>query len=210
MQITRIYTQENLAVGEKVHLEKQASQHLLRVLRASINDPVVLFNGRGGEFHGALFDAKKDQAIIELHRFEDVNRESPLSIHLLQGISRGERMDYVIQKATELGVSKITPLFTERTTVRLDGARLEKRVAHWQQVSISACEQSGRCQVPKINLPITLNEYLKKHQGPGIFCDTSSQTLFNRDALKEKAVTMLIGPEGGLSKNEIKSVEEKN
>lgn len=209
MQIARIYTLNKLAVGERVFLDQQPSQHLLRVLRARVGDLVILFNGDGGEFHGKLADAKKNQATVELLQFEDVNRESPLAIHLVQGISRGERMDYVIQKATELGIASITPLFTERCTVKLDDKRLAKRLAHWRQMAISACEQSGRCTLPEITSAASLTAYVGVLQGRGFICDTASAHSIHQYPSLEKSVTLLIGPEGGFADHEIESAKQK-
>jgi 16S rRNA (uracil1498-N3)-methyltransferase len=122
---------------------------------------VVLFNGQGGEFQGELVDLTKNQATVSVLQSKYEDRESPLKVHLVIGISRGERMDWVIQKATELGVSEITPVFTERTEVKLSGPRLEKKQNHWQQIAISACEQSHRNIVPTVHGCSTLSSWLE-------------------------------------------------
>ena len=159
MRIPRIYSPQTLAIGDCIELEAGAARHLTSVLRMISGQPVTLFNGRGGEYSGELVEAKKGKASVAINRFVDIDRESPLCIHLAIGISRGERMDWIMQKATELGVTQITPLFTERCEVKLSGDRLGKKVRHWQQVAISACEQSQRNRVPQINNPILLEQW---------------------------------------------------
>jgi len=161
----------------------------------------------GGEYYGKLVTATKDNAVIELTQFKDVNRDSPLSIHLLQSISRGERMDYVIQKATELGVATITPLFTERCMVKLSADRLAKRLLHWQLITISASEQSGRCRLPEIKPAINLAGYLSRHQGIGFICDTKSESSINNYLKLANEVSLLIGPEGGFADHEIQAAK---
>ena len=151
MRVPRLYTAQPLKINTLVHLGKDASRYLGSVLRMSEGQSVVLFNGQGGEFQGELVDLTKNQATVSILQSKYEDRESPLKVHLVIGISRGERMDWVIQKATELGVSAITPVFTERSEVKLSGPRLEKKQNHWQQIAISACEQSHRNIVPTIH-----------------------------------------------------------
>ena len=208
MQIPRLYTAKNLVEGERISLDEQKSQHLLRVLRARIGDSVIVFDGKQGEYSGTLIEANKSNAVIKLIQYQNVDRESPLAIHLLQGISRGERMDYVIQKASELGVAFITPLFTARCTVKLSGERLAKRVAHWQSIAISACEQSGRCHLPKITPAITLKNCMRQHQGNGFICDTAAEHSIHDYPKLNGSVSVLIGPEGGFTKDEIQLAKD--
>jgi 16S rRNA (uracil1498-N3)-methyltransferase len=165
---------------------------------------VTLFNGQGGEYTAELVEAKKGKATVTINSFNQVDRESSLSIHLAIGISRGERMDWIVQKATELGVSEITPLFTERCEVKLSGDRLDKKVGHWQQVAISACEQSQRNRIPSVNTPIKLEQWQQD-------CEASLKLVLHHrtekslgDMLAPSAeIALLIGPEGGLSEREI-------
>ena len=131
MRVPRIYTAQPLKTNTLVHLDKDASRYLGSVLRMSKGQSVVLFNGQGGEFQGELVNLTKNQATVSVLQSKTEDRESPLKVHLVIGISRGERMDWVIQKATELGVTEITPVFTERTEVKLSGPRLEKKQRHW-------------------------------------------------------------------------------
>ncbi|MDG2018153.1 MAG: 16S rRNA (uracil(1498)-N(3))-methyltransferase [Porticoccaceae bacterium] len=204
MRIPRVYSPQPLSIGDCIELEAGAARHLTSVLRMTSGQPVCLFNGRGGEYSGELVEAKKGKASVAINHFADVDRESPLCIHLAIGISRGERMDWIMQKATELGVSEITPLFTERCEVKLSGDRLGKKVRHWQQVAISACEQSQRNSVPQINNPILLEQW-QQH------CEASLKLVLHHRSAKSLGemsppsgeIALLIGPEGGLSEREI-------
>ena len=132
MRIPRIYTTQALVVGSSIDLDEGAARHLTSVLRMTVGQELILFNGLGGEYSAQLTLAKKGKASATVTGFTDSNRESPLQLHLAIGISRGERMDWIVQKATELGVNQITPLFTSRCEVKLSGERLEKRISHWQ------------------------------------------------------------------------------
>ncbi len=204
MRTPRVYSPQNLTVGDCIQLEEGAARHLTSALRMTTGQSVIVFNGKGGEYNGELVAAKKGSATLRITEFKDIDRESPLSIHLAIGISRGERMDWIMQKATELGVTQITPLFTERCEVKLSGDRLHKKVRHWQQVAISACEQSQRNRVPQVNNPVALEQwqqaceaslklvlYHRTEKSLGDICQPSGE------------IVLLIGPEGGLSEREI-------
>jgi 16S rRNA (uracil1498-N3)-methyltransferase len=193
-----------MAIGDRIELEAGAARHLTSALRMNSGQLVTLFNGQGGEYTAELVEAKKGKATVTINSFNQVDRESSLSIHLAIGISRGERMDWIVQKATELGVSEITPLFTERCEVKLSGDRLDKKVGHWQQVAISACEQSQRNRIPSVNTPIKLEQWQQD-------CEASLKLVLHHrtekslgDMLAPSAeIALLIGPEGGLSEREI-------
>jgi len=184
-------------------LDKNAGHHLTRVLRMQENDVVVLFNGDGGEYHARLRLQGKD-VLAQVESFIDRDSESRLDITLLQGISKGERMDIVIQKAVELGVRKIIPVFCQRTVVNIKGERSDKKHQHWQGIVINACEQSGRTFVPVLSEANKLVDAL--HQPlPGLkltLSPTASQT-FHQIKPESNQVTLLIGPEGGLDEREI-------
>src|SRR5690554_5015439 len=158
MSLPRFFVAAPLALG--VHELPEAQAHYLsRVLRLTVGASVQLFDGSGQEFIGQLTAVAKKSVQVELHQCVAGLPESPLRIHLGQGLSRGERMDWVIQKATELGVAEITPLFSERCEVRLNDERAQKRLEHWRQVAISACEQCGRSSVPVIHPPLALAQW---------------------------------------------------
>lgn len=204
MKFTRIYQTSSLIVNATLMLDQPSSHHLLQVLRLKSGDMITVFNGNGGEYQAEIIAIEKKRAIIKVKKFIDIDRESPLRIHLGQGIARGEKMDFIIQKAVELGVTKITPLFTEFSNVKLAGERLQKRVEHWQAVAISACEQSGRNRIPEIVAPISLPNWLSQ-------CQENLKLVLDPDATAHLSnlsgtytnIALLIGAEGGLSKEEI-------
>lgn len=203
MRIPRIYQQAPLVSGETIELESSASHHLTKVLRLKNSDAITLFNGEGGEYSAHLqIENKKTFAIIQ--QFHDINNESPLDITLLQGISKGERMDLAIQKAVELGVKRIIPIFCQRSVVNLKNDRAEKKHQHWQGIVINACEQSGRCILPKLETPIKLVDYLGLDiDGYKLTLDPTAQQGINTLELSNGQITLLIGPEGGLTESEI-------
>lgn len=160
MRIPRLYIDQSLTVGQQLQLPADAAHYVSKVLRLKTGRQVLLFNGQGGEYQAVLSSVDRRSVAIDVEAFVDVDRESPLRVELAIGISRGERMNWVIQKATELGVSVITPLFTERTEVKLDESRQASRLQHWLQVAISACEQSQRTRLPLISAPQPLSSFL--------------------------------------------------
>ena len=160
MRIPRIFTDLTLSCDSSLILDGSAARHLSSALRMKVGQAITLFNGQGGEYAGELTAVGKSKVSVKVTEYCDINRESALKLHLAIGVSRGERMDLIVQKATELGVAEITPLFTERTEVKLSGERLDKKIRHWQQVAISACEQCQRNLVPVINSPATLDQWL--------------------------------------------------
>ncbi|WP_165676137.1 16S rRNA (uracil(1498)-N(3))-methyltransferase, partial [Metapseudomonas otitidis] len=161
MRLSRFFIDAPLALGQHTLPEAQA-HYIGRVLRLTEGDAVQLFDGSGQEFIGELVELGKKSVRVELREAFAGLVESPLKVHLGQGLSRGERMDWAIQKATELGVAEITPLVSERCEVRLKDERADKRLAHWRQVAISACEQCGRSVLPVIHPPVTLGEWQKQ------------------------------------------------
>jgi|TARA_B110000037_G_scaffold17570_1_gene18276 16S rRNA (uracil1498-N3)-methyltransferase len=208
MRIPRLYTQQPLHADSLITLDKDAARYLSSVLRMTSGQMLNLFNGEGGEYVAEVVSLSKNQVTVSIKESLPNDRESLLKIHLVIGISRGERMDWVIQKATELGVHTITPIFTERTEVKLAGSRLEKRLVHWQQVSISACEQCLRNVVPTINSAVSLQQCLGTHDG-GLKIVLHHRTERPLTELQNtnNHVTILVGPEGGLSDDEITLAE---
>ncbi len=164
---------------------------------------LILFNGEGGEYSAIITVAGKKVVQVEVREFSKDDRQSPLKIHLGIGISRGERFDYVLQKATELGVSHITPLFTERTEVKLTGSRLEKKWQHWQQVTISSCEQCQRNLLPQLHHAQTLEQWLPQVDEASRFVLHHRSEMNLSDTQAPRSVALAIGPEGGLSDREI-------
>ncbi|HRA57710.1 MAG TPA: 16S rRNA (uracil(1498)-N(3))-methyltransferase, partial [Thermomonas sp.] len=153
MRLTRSFVETPLAVGQTLALPDDVAAHLLRVLRLQVDDACVLFNGDGVDYDARIVTAGKRDAQAEVTAARPIHNESPLRISLLQGIARGEKMDLILQKATELGVARIVPVMSERSEVKLDAQRADKRLAHWREVVISACEQSGRACIPEVLPP---------------------------------------------------------
>lgn len=205
MRIPRIYTPSPLNSGNTIELDNNAFNHSIRVLRLKQGAAIVLFNGEGGEYCAELSDVQKKKAYATVGQFVERECESPLHITLGQCISRGEKMDYTIQKAVELGVNRIVPLFSERCGVKLKQDRLDKKVDHWRAVVISACEQSGRNRIPEVEQPQTLENWLQEHQASLklVLAPTSTQSLSTLETPKNN-LSLLIGPEGGLTDDEIK------
>lgn len=209
MSKTRIYQNSELKVNEKVKLSDDAFGHIVRVLRLTEGDCVSLFNGSDAfQYTARIDEIKKKQAWVVITNQEKIENESPLNLHLGQGISRGDRMDFTLQKSVELGVNKITPLFTERCGVKLSGERLAKKVEQWQKIVISACEQSGRCIVPEVTFPMFLQDWLKEETSALKLnlhpkATHSIMTLPMDVSQDQQKIKLLIGPEGGLSSEEI-------
>mgnify|MGYP006424544743 CR=1 FL=1 len=199
---TRIYIAENLNVGQTITLDTKAFQHAINVLRMRLNDSLIVFNGQGGQFDATISGLNRKSAELSLTAFNDINIESPLAIHLGQVMSRGDKMDLTIQKAVELGVHDITPLSSDRCNVKLDDTRAAKRLAHWQQVVISACEQCGRNTLPTLH-PITpLKDWQLKPAKNKLILHPSSQSTLSD--LTPGSCSIVIGPEGGFSESELK------
>lgn len=208
MPQNRFYCPSNLALGAIVKLPDAAAIHAVRVLRMAVGDEAILFNGDGFDYACKLTLVKKSEVLAKIIASNRVTNESPLAITLLQGISSGDRMDYTIQKAVELGVKHIQPLATERSVVKLSQDRLIKRITHWQNVATSACEQSGRAFVPKIAEPITLNQWLAENPHQNQCRIQLNPIAAQRIAAIEKPaadIELLVGAEGGLSKKEIET-----
>ena len=213
MRIPRIFTELSLSCDSSLDLDGSAARHLSSALRMKVGQEITLFNGQGGEYAATLTEVGKNKVSVKVVEYRNINRESALKIHLVIGVSRGERMDLIVQKATELGATEITPLFTERTEVKLSGERLAKKVRHWQQIAISACEQCQRNSVPVINSPISLDQWL--HLSDKSVVDELKLVLHHRTVkrLNEhqavKNICLLVGPEGGLGEQEIAAAREK-
>lgn len=204
MRIPRIYTPTPLQSGATIELDENAFSHAVRVLRLGEGAPLILFNGAGGEFEATLCAVQKKRASAAVGEYIARESESPLRIILGQCISRGEKMDYTIQKAVELGVSEIVPLFSERCGVKLDQGRSDKRLGHWQSTIISACEQSGRNRIPQIHSPQPLEQWLATlNTECKLVLDPCASQSLPQHSKPERSVALLIGPEGGLSDAEI-------
>lgn len=204
MPTPRIYLPLPLQPGREVALEARAVGHVVRVLRLRIGAAVVLFNGDGNDYAAELIEVRKDQARCRIHSAQIRATESPLMVELAQGISRGERMDYTIQKAVEMGVQRIIPVNTERSQVKLSGEREEKRLQHWTGIILHACEQSGRSRIPEL-LPVQrLDQWLATRMpvSHALFLDPEGTVNVSGLSGPVSSVSLLVGPEGGLSPDE--------
>ena len=209
----RFYHSNPLDLNQIIILDEFSSHHALRVMRVKVDDFLVLFNGDGFEYRSRVSDINKKTINVEILSKEKNNSESSININLFQSISSNEKMDMVIQKATELGVSSIQPIFTSRSTIKLSLDRTKKRLIHWKQVSISACEQSGRSKIPTIKSPIGFDQISE-----GIKTN-SLNLLLHPDNLEESSnlpneysgdINIFIGPEGGFSQDEVLLLKKQN
>lgn len=203
MRIPRFYDDQPLANQTEISLSEAVIQHVCRALRMRPGDQIILFNGDGYEYLAELSEVAKRSATARIIGTDKPARISPLKITIGQSVSRGERMDYAVQKTTELGLNSMTPLFSERCEVRLNNERQEKRRQHWQQVAISACEQSLRCDVPDIAAPQQLSDWIKTVDADLklVLHHHSEQPLGQYQP--PGSVALLVGPEGGLSEAEV-------
>lgn len=202
---TRIYTTQELAEGAEVALEAGASHHLINVLRIRTGEKVLLFNGRGGEYDGRISRLEKKTAWLQIERHYAVARESALRVTLAQCVSKGDRMDYTLQKAVELGVACVVPLISERSVVKLDAERWDKKREHWQEIACSAAEQSGRTSIPFVEPVVKLPQWLAHPRTDKLrlaLNPLGGVTLRTLDP-PQGGVSLLVGPEGGLSDAEL-------
>ncbi len=208
MRIPRIYQPGSIPLQQEFALAEDGANHIGRVLRMQAGDELCLFNGDGQNYQTVITAVEKKQLQVKALSSTDNPVESPLKLHLGQGISRGDRMDFVIQKAVELGVTEITPLFTERCGVKLDAERLAKRTEQWQKIAIAACEQSGRSVVPVIHTALQLTKWLAQ--------ETKDLKLtldpWTSDSIKtiagSQSIRLVIGPEGGFTDHEVSQTKD--
>lgn len=209
MRIPRLYHPGNIPLDEEFLLNDDAAHHVATVLRLKANHPVVLFNGDGNEYSAQIIAVNRKQVVIEADACLTIGKESPLPIHLGQGVSKGDRMDTVLQKSVELGVTEITPVLTQRCAVKLDEKRWEKKIQQWQKIITGACEQCGRNVVPVLNAPVTLNQWLASPtQAVRLTLAPGADSPLVKTPYSTKGYRLLIGPEGGLSEQEIHQANE--
>lgn len=211
MRIPRICVFESLVRGAEILLPPQAGEHLARVLRLERGHPLLLFSGDGRDYRAEISQlAKRAVTARVLDDGVAIDRESPLQLTLAQGVARGEKMDLIVQKATELGVHRIVPLITERTEVKLDAERSGRRLAHWQAVIAGACEQSGRSRLPTLEAPVRLAPWaagLGDMPGLRLALDPLGGTS-TRDLPPFSAALLVVGPEGGLSEQDLNLLDQ--
>ena len=207
---TRLFVSGELINGAEVVLDGDRARYLGRVLRLRVGDSITAFNGSGPEWSATIAGMTRSTATLGIGESQETTVESPLKIHLVQGISRGERMDFVVQKATELGVKRITPVLTEYGVVKLDADRAVKRRDHWQGVAASACEQSGRTRLPLIDTPMPLTDWFgskPEDAGVDLILKPGARAALTAVDSPRTKVCLLIGPEGGFSQTEYDDAE---
>ncbi len=210
MRVTRVHVALPLAAGLEIELPEQAANHLVRVLRMGIGDHCIVFNGDGFDYPARLVDVGKRVVRAEIGAGVDVHNESPLRLILLQGVARGDKMDLILQKATELGVASFQPLYSQRSEVRLDGDRADKRLAHWRGVVVSACEQCGRAVVPTVAMPTSLAQALTALPADGLRLILDPDATASLSLLRVEStepICLAVGPEGGWSAQDIEQLQ---
>lgn len=210
MRTTRLYHPSPLEANSRVELTASATKHLLTVLRLKPGAALVLFDGSGAEFDARLEEPGKKSAWATVTGRREPKVESSLPVTLAQGVSRGERMDYTVQKAVELGVAEIIPVLMERSVVKLDADNIRRKQEHWQTIAIGACEQSGRVRLPQVQTPQTFATFLDSHRSGGLkllLDPLAKQALKDLPQPKDGQVLLLVGPEGGLSEVESKAAQ---
>jgi 16S rRNA (uracil1498-N3)-methyltransferase len=202
MRVSRLFIPDQLNEGQKIELQQDNAHYLRTVLRLKKDQSIVLFNGLGGEFLCTLIEVNRKKVVVSVIEFINKSVESPLYITLGLGISRGDRMDWAVQKAVELGVNSITPLVTERCVIKFKGDKKQQRLQHWKNIVQHATEQSGRTFLPYINEVVDLKSWVQKQNGLKIFLDPyADKSLADLKPVDNK-VTLLSGPEGGFSGQE--------
>jgi 16S rRNA (uracil1498-N3)-methyltransferase len=206
MRLTRVWIDAALAAGEILELPAEAGAHVAKVLRARSGDGVVVFNGDGREFSGEIASVRGARVTVSLGQAQFVDRESPLAVALVQCIPRGDRMDFIVQKATELGVARIVPVLSQRSVVRLDARQGAAKAEHWRAVAVAACEQCGRNRLPLVEAPRALLDHLGASPPGGLrfLLDPEAAERGPEEGM-EGGGEIAIGPEGGFTPEELEA-----
>lgn len=206
MRISRFYQASALTLNQEIELTDDVFHHACKVLRMEADDAIALFNGEGGEFSGKIVYADKKRARVLLSHFSEKNNTSPRHIHLAQVFNKGDKMEFVVEKAVELGVSAITPLFSEHCDVRLSGERLEKKLTQLKHTVIAAAEQCGMNILPALNPALNFSEWVKlKPCAANLILDPTASQSISDHIKSTDSISLVIGPEGGFSENELNS-----
>jgi len=212
MRIPRFYIKQTLALDLTIELPTDIHRHAIQVLRLKVGEHIILFNGQGGEYLACLIRAEKRKSVVSIISFDDINRESPLNTSLALAMIKSDKMDFAIQKAVEMGVYSIQPLYTNRSVVNIKKNRLEKKMAHWQGIIHGACEQSGRTSLPTIQAPTSLESWLQKSTSsirlamlPGEYPRISALT-----PPQNHQISLIVGPEGGFTEQEVEQLLAAN
>ncbi len=211
MRIPRVYCEVELAIGEIISLPPDTSHHLRNVLKRAMQDKIIVFNGKGGNYHGKIVDDSKKGVSIVINEFDQENIESTLNLNLGQALIKPDHMDLIIQKSVEIGASAVTPLITKRSVIKLSTERMANKLRHWRQIAVSASEQSGRTNIMRVNEPTKFSSWIEsKEQGLNIYLHPTNAQRIEDLPLKAKSVNLLIGPEGGFDTAEIHFLQSTN
>lgn len=210
MRIHRFYCPEDLSIGQEFILPTITYRHAIQVLRLRIGQELILFNGLGGEYYATLQSVNRKLAKVLIHKFDPIKRESNLPLTLVQSLVKPDRMDLCIQKTVELGITAIQPIITKRSVIKISAARMKKKLQHWQQIIISACEQSGRTQIPQLFSPIHFQNWLQSldnQKTMGFIMSPTAKIGFYDlpNDIEHKNLQLLIGSEGGFTDQEIQA-----
>lgn len=210
MRLNRIFCDGPLATGATVPLSSAGAYHVARVLRMREGAPLIVFDGSGVDYQAEIVQVDGDKVTVHLRNQTPGTAESPLRITLVQGVSRSERMDWTLQKATELGAAAVAPVLTSRSVVRLDEKQAAKKQAHWRGIVIGACEQCGRSRVPAVSAPVSLRDYFAnvRKDGMRLVLSPSAPASLTGIASLPSKVELLIGPEGGLDDEEVSAAQK--
>lgn len=201
MKIPRFYQASNISVSEDLELSVENHRHAIQVLRLKMDEKLILFNGKGGEYLATLNRIDKRKSQVHIESFNPVDRESPLHITLALATIKPDKMDFALQKAVELGVSVIQPMMTSRSVIKIK--RLEKKMQHWQGVIVAACEQSGRTVIPQLNEPLAFEKLLENSTSTCItMLPDATQKITHLKLDDKEPITLFIGPEGGFTNQE--------
>lgn len=212
--MNRFYHPNPLNINQTIILNDFAARHALKVMRVKLNDSLILFNGDGSDYLGKITQIKKHELKITIQTNEKISHESPVQITLIQSLSSNEKMDWIIQKTTELGIFSIQPILSERSIIKLNQNRIEKKLSHWQQVAISSCEQCYRAKIPIIHKPQTFMHFLNQENK---FSKNTLKLILSPNANKgtielpsnpPEEILILVGPEGGFSDKEIQKASD--
>lgn len=210
MRIPRLFVEITLSLKETVTLSREKAHHIMHVLRMRTGEQITLFNNTGVEYKSRIIEITKKHTQLEVLESQQVENESPLSISLCLAIARSQHMDFSIQKAVELGVKNIIPLISEYSNVKIQRGREQNKMAHWQNIIISATEQSGRCRLTELKEPLLFDEWLMEEAfSERLILHPGSNKSLPAVKLKNSEVTLMIGPEGGFSEQEVEQAEEQ-
>jgi 16S rRNA (uracil1498-N3)-methyltransferase len=207
MRIPRFYVPQPVAVGQEFTLPDTTFRHAVQVLRLGVGEPLILFNGEGGEYLAQMSNISKRSASVLIDSFTAIDTESPIHLTLVQAVIKPDKMDFALQKAVELGANTIQPLITQRSVVRIGKEQVDKKLQHWEGIVVAACEQSGRTRMPAVQAPLTLERWLETpFAGTRLILAPGNFPRINAlPADLPTPIALLIGPEGGFTDEEVET-----